>query len=357
MKLNIGSLIKFDPCQKAIRSLNRVGAGLSTQAPNILLGAGTVGTIVSAVLVGVASTKLPAVIDLHKEEIKRINEALENKEVYEDGVTEYSEKDAKHDKTISYTRLIARIGKLYGPAATTLLLSLTCFYLAHGIMKSRNAALVAAYKVVETSYLKLKKDGKAKFGAEFDKLLYGYEETEIEKTITDENGKKKKIKLKKVEPTYTGADMYGRWFNKTSPYCTENGLYNEDFLLMTERMFNDQLKTKGWVLLNDVYKSLGFPETSIGAQVGWIYKGEGDGYIDFGIHDFDATIGEHKSCQAFNDCSGNCKNCPGRYWIFLDFNVDGYILDKIGNANKLNKEYVNESPLLSPENFDDQTFI
>lgn len=339
------------------RTVAKVGMRISTHMPEILLGAGTVGAVFSTVLVGRATLHVNDMLDAHKIDIDRINEALEDHEVYEDG-TEYSEKDAKHDKTMVYAKTIGMLIKLYGPPVTLMILSLACFFVSHGIMKSRNAALLAAYKIIEGSYMKLKKDVHDKFGIEGDKLIYGFEEEETTETITDpETGKKKKVKSKKINPSYTGSDMYGRWFNQTSPYCTENGLYNEDFLTMSERMFNDELKTKGWVLLNEVYKSLGFPETELGAQVGWIYKGEGDGYIDFGIHDFDATIGEHKSCQAFNDCSGNCKNCPGRYWIYLDFNVDGYILDKIGRANKLNEEYVNAAPLLSPDEFAEETFI
>ena len=60
---------------------------------------------------------------------------------------------------------------------------------------------------------------------------------------------------------------------------------------------------------------LGFPHTSAGAVVGWV-RGNGDGYVDFGLMDFYSNANRlfHEGFE------------PN---IWLDFNVDGVIWDKI----------------------------
>ena len=71
--------------------------------------------------------------------------------------------------------------------------------------------------------------------------------------------------------------------------------------------------------MNDVYDMLGIDRTAIGQEVGWIYDENnpiGDNYVDFGIYD-----GNRERNRAF-------VNGYERV-ILLDFNVDGYIIDKM----------------------------
>ena len=68
------------------------------------------------------------------------------------------------------------------------------------------------------------------------------------------------------------------------------------------------------MFLNEVLASLGFEHTSPGALVGWIYESEdGDSYIDFDLY------------AVHNE---NFMNGPEKS-VWLDFNVDGVIYDKI----------------------------
>ena len=89
------------------------------------------------------------------------------------------------------------------------------------------------------------------------------------------------------------------------------------FLRHTQDYFNDLLRSRGSVVLNEVYDYLGIPRTKAGAVVGWIYdekNPKGDNYIDFGIY----NIHDRAARDFVNGYERS---------IWLDFNVDGYILD------------------------------
>jgi hypothetical protein len=85
---------------------------------------------------------------------------------------------------------------------------------------------------------------------------------------------------------------------------------------------NQKLQIQGYLFLNDVYDSLGIERSQAGQVVGWYidknrHSAEsGDCYVDFGMYDFDSEGGR----RFING------NAPG---IFLDFNVDGVIVDKL----------------------------
>ena len=103
---------------------------------------------------------------------------------------------------------------------------------------------------------------------------------------------------------------YGRVFNSESIYWSEDKKANFEFLKAIERHFNNVLKVRGNVFLNEVYDTLGFPRTSEGCIVGWLFRSNnevGDNFIDFGLP----------------------KRKPNSMDIPLDFNVDGVIYDKL----------------------------
>jgi hypothetical protein len=64
--------------------------------------------------------------------------------------------------------------------------------------------------------------------------------------------------------------------------------------------------------LNEVYDSLGLERSQAGQIVGWSLDGNGDGYVDFGIHD----IADESNRAFVNGLE---------HTVFLDFNVDGPI--------------------------------
>ena len=91
------------------------------------------------------------------------------------------------------------------------------------------------------------------------------------------------------------------------------------FLRREQAYWNDKLRARGYVFLNEVYERLDIPTTRAGQCVGWIYNPDrpnGDNYIDFGMYD----ITREPTREFVNGLERV---------ILLDFNVDGVILDKI----------------------------
>lgn len=104
---------------------------------------------------------------------------------------------------------------------------------------------------------------------------------------------------------------YARWFDETLPMWTDDPEYNLMYLRNQEKYFNDILKARGCVFLNDVYKSLGFSIIKAGQIVGWVY--DPSRRIDFGLT-------EKRNSDFLNGLTPN---------VLLDFNVDGNILDRL----------------------------
>lgn len=102
--------------------------------------------------------------------------------------------------------------------------------------------------------------------------------------------------------------QYARFFDQHNRHWTNTLEYNSIFIRMQQNYFNDLLKARGHVFLNEVYTALDFERTRDGQLVGWV-MGSGDSYIDFGLYD---------SPVAHTDSS-----------ILLDFNVDGDILNRV----------------------------
>jgi hypothetical protein len=91
------------------------------------------------------------------------------------------------------------------------------------------------------------------------------------------------------------------------------------FLRAQQSYFNHKLQTEHTVILNDVYDALGIPKTKTGQVVGWVYDPKNpdhDNYIDFGIYDA---------------CNSKARDFVNGYEkvIWIDPNVDGYILGKV----------------------------
>jgi len=290
-----------------IKKASRGGLIVRKYSPEILLGVGVVGLVASTVLACKASTKAEFTLDTAKDKLDKVKEVKENY-----SLEEYSETDYKKDLVIVYTQTAVDFIKLYGPSVTLGIVSLGCILGAHGILKKRNVALMAAYKVLEQNFGNYRNRVIEKYGKEADKFFKtGVYEEEIKEI--DENGKKVKKIVEKIDPN--GVSQYARFFDESSNQWSKTPEYNLTFLKCQQNYANDLLKSRGHVFLNEVYDMIGVPRTQAGAVVGWIL-GEGDDYIDFGIFN-----GE-------NMCNRDFVNGYERS-VLLDFNVAGVIYDMI----------------------------
>lgn len=298
------------------RKLNITGLKIKKHSPEILIAAGIVGTVTSAVMACKATTKLNDVLEETKDEIEKIEGYVE-----ENGYSDkYSEEDKKKDLAIVKTQGVVKVIKLYAPSVVLGTLSLTAIVSSNRILKKRNIAIAAAYATVDKSFKDYRSRVVERFGKELDReLRHNIKVKEVEEVVTDENGNEK-VEKKNVSvvgvPEYSD---YAKIYDDGNTGWCKDPEASLMFLRRQQDYANDKLKEKGYLFLNEVYEMLGFQRTKAGQMVGWIYDEKnpnGDNYVDFGIYD----VNKPKNAE-FLDGKERA--------IILDFNVDGVILDMI----------------------------
>ena len=284
-------------------------------SPEILTAVGIIGFGATIVTACTATLKVDDILTEHKEQIEKINAVAEDPE-YQD---QYSEKDVVKDKTIVYIQTGVKMAKNYLPTITLGALSIGCILSAHNILSKRNVALLAAYKASEEAFANYRGNVRKELGEEKDRqFLYGLEKTKVEEIVTDDKGKKKKIKKEVELPTGQIASQYARYFDECNPNWTKDPEQNRYFITCVQNMLNDRLRSVGHVFLNEAYEALGFKHSSAGAVVGWVYDPANgkDNYIDFNIFD-EESFTKREFVNGYERS------------ILLDFNVDGVIYDLI----------------------------
>ena len=306
--------------QTAKFAIGRGGLVLKKYSPEILTAAGVIGTVGSTVLACKATLKVEDILDEAKKKSNLIN-AVHDGEIEVDA--EYTDKDYSKDLLVNRTQTAVKLIKLYGPAITLGALSITAILGGQHILRKRNVAVMAAYKLCEESFNNYRSRVKEELGEEKDRqFYYGMTEETVKDKVKSKDGKTKTI-TKKVEkaPDHLYS-QYARFFDEANINWDKSPEQNMYFLKMVQNQMNDKLKARGHVFLNEVYDALGFDRSEAGQLVGWVWNKDntameaGDGYIDFGIFD-----GNDYAKRAF--VNGDERS------ILLDFNIDGMIYDLI----------------------------
>ena len=297
----------------ATRTFNRAGLKLKKHSPEIMVTAGVIGVVASAVMACKATTKASSIVDEMKEEMDKIHKAADmvDEEIY-------SEEDLKKDTSIVYIQTGVKFAKLYGPSIALGALSITSILVGHNILRKRNLALAAAYTAIDTSFKAYRGRVVERFGKELDKeLRYNIKAKEVEETVIDEKTGKEKVVKKTIDVVDPNEySDYARIFNDSCNGWSKDPEYNLMYLKQQQSYANDLLKSRGHLFLNEVYDLLGIQRTKAGNIVGWIYDEKnpvGDNIVDFGIYD----INRPKNRDFVNGYERT---------IILDFNVDGDIL-------------------------------
>lgn len=290
---------------------------LKKHSPELYLAAG-IGCFIGAVVAGSKATlKAEAILDEHKESMDAIKEVRNEPEYAE----EYSDADYRKDLVTTYAQTGIKFAKNY--ALTAGLLAAGTFFVlsSYKIMKSRYAMLATSYSALKKMFDVYRQRVREDQGEEKDlDYMYGRKKIEVEETVTDEKGKTKTVKKEGILFEGKQFSQYARFFDESCEHWTKDPTYNLDYLIRMQQIANEKLHAtataggKGFLCLNEVYESLGIPKTAEGQQVGWV-EGNGDGYVDFGIHT--GYIQNRNFVNGYERV------------ILLDFNVDGYILDKI----------------------------
>lgn len=306
--------------QTAKFAIGRGGLVLKKYSPEILTAAGVIGTVGSTVLACKATLKVEDILDEAKKKSNLIN-AVHDGEIEVDA--EYTDKDYSKDLLVNRTQTAVKLIKLYGPAITLGALSITAILGGQHILRKRNVAIMAAYKLCEESFNNYRSRVKDELGEEKDRqFYYGMTEETVKDKVKSKDGKTKTV-TKKVEkaPDHLYS-QYARFFDEANMNWDKSPEQNMYFLKMVQNQMNDKLKARGHVFLNEVYDALGFERSEAGQLVGWVWNKDntameaGDGYIDFGIFD-----GNDYAKRAF--VNGDERS------ILLDFNIDGMIYDLI----------------------------
>lgn len=303
--------------------INKVKFNVVKHSPEILMGIGIAGVVTSTVLACRSTLKVKDILEDKDTNMNNI------KEVLAEGREDYTEEDARKDKTIIMTTTAIRMMKLYIPSVIIGAGSIACLLQSHNVMRNRNAGLAAALAATTESFKQYRERVTAKYGDEVDKeMRYG-----IKKEKKEKDGKKTK------EDIVVGCDEkelsgYARYFNESNINWTDDPQFNMMFLRQIQNWANDKLISQGYLYLNDVYDALGFPKTKAGQVVGWVYDPKnnerGDNYVDFGIYDL--NVRGYRDEMANDTISEERQDFINGYRnsILLDFNVDGNIWETMG---------------------------
>lgn len=304
----------------ATRALNRVGFQLKKHSPEILVVAGVIGTITSAVMACKATTKLHNVLDETKNNIDMVHKGVEDGEVIaivdgEEMIVPYNETDAQKDLTIHYVKCGVNIAKLYAPAVILGAVSIAGILSGHHILRKRNLAIAAAYTAADTGFKKYRDRVVERFGDKMDKeLLYNIKSKEIEETVINEDGTESTVKTTvEVADTNEVLGTYSFCFDELSTLWVRDAERNKFALLRQQDYANELLETKGVMCLNDVLDMVGLPRCRYGQTVGWVYDKSKVRQIDFGIFNIHTEANR-------NFVNGVEKS------VWLNFNVEGDII-------------------------------
>lgn len=305
--------------EQIMMTVNKFGLRLKKHSPEILVVAGVIGVVTSAVMACKATTKVSKVLEDAKETLDSVHKCQSDEEL----ASQYTPDDAKKDLAIIYVQTGIKLAKLYAPAVAIGALSLCGIIVSNNILRKRSIALATAYAAVDKNFKKYRNGVVERFGEQIDReLRYGIKAQTIEKTVVDEEtGEETKVEETIQVAKKPDENDFARFFDSSCNAWEENAEYNMMFLRAEQNYANDRLNARGYLFLNEVYERLGIPGTKAGQIVGWVRKSDnpeyaGDGYIDFGMHSVHRKKG---------------KNAEGGYEeaILLDFNVDGSIIDLI----------------------------
>ena len=289
-------------------AINKTTMTLKKHSPEILVVAGVVGAVASAVIACKATTKVGKITEEAKDNIDAIHEAEKN------GVTPageiYTKEDAQKELAVTYIQTGIKYAKLYAPAVILGSLSVTSILASNNILRKRNIALGAAYAAIDKSYKEYRGRVIERFGEEVDKeLKYNIKAKKFEEVETDpETGKQKKVKKTVMVADPNLQSDYAVYFDNKSRNYETNMDYNRMFLKAQQQYANDKLQARGHVYLNEVLDDLDLPRTPAGQIVGWTKDGP-DGYINFRIIEVERETEDGRHEPA----------------LLLDFNVEGDI--------------------------------
>lgn len=307
---------KIELATKAGQILVKTKLGIKKHSPEILVAAGIGTGIVAAIVACKQTIKANDIVAEARKSLQNIEDV---KELAANNEVEYTEENEQEDRKTIGMQVAVGMVKTYALPVGLGILSITCILAGHHILKKRNVALAAAYSALSTDFMNYRKRVVDKYGKDVDFMLKnGLEKQIIANQVVDpETGEVKETKEEVL--TYEGDKLsqYARVFDEVgSTQWTPSADHNRAFLLMEQNYFNERIRTRGYIFLNEVYERLGFRPTKAGSVVGWVYQNADYEGIDFGIF----TAHTQKAAEFLEGTEPS---------IILDFNVQGDILSLV----------------------------
>lgn len=307
---------KTELATKAGQILVKTKLGIKKHSPEILVATGIGTGIVAAVVACKQTIKANDIIAEARKNLQNIEDV---KELAANNEVEYTEENEQEDRKTIGMQVAVGMVKTYALPVGLGILSITCILAGHHILKKRNVALAAAYSALSTDFMNYRKRVVDKYGKDVDFMLKnGLEKQIVANQVVDpETGEVKETKEEVL--TYDGDKLsqYARVFDEVgSTQWTPSADHNRAFLLMEQNYFNERIRTRGYIFLNEVYERLGFRPTKAGSVVGWVYQNADYEGIDFGIF----TAHTQKAAEFLEGTEPS---------IILDFNVQGDILSLV----------------------------
>lgn len=307
---------KTELATKAGQILVKTKLSIKKHSPEILVAAGIGTGIVAAIVACKQTIKANDIVAEARKSLQNIEDV---KELAANNEVEYTEENEQEDRKIIGMQVAVGMAKTYALPVGLGVLSITCILAGHHILKKRNVALAAAYSALSTDFMNYRKRVVNKYGKDVDFMLKNGLEKQIvaNQVIDPETGEVKETKEEVL--TYEGDKLsqYARVFDEVgSTQWTPSADHNRAFLLMEQNYFNERIRTRGYIFLNEVYERLGFRPTKAGSVVGWVYQNADYEGIDFGIF----TAHTQKAAEFLEGTEPS---------IILDFNVQGDILSLV----------------------------
>lgn len=248
-----------------------VRLSLSRHSPEILMGIGIAGVITTTVLAVKATPKALQLIEEKKDELEV--------------------------DSLAPVEVVKTTWKCYIPAAITGVTSIACLIGSHSVNARRNAALATAYKLSETAFSEYREKVVETIGEKKEKT--------VRDKVSEEQIKKNPISTTEVIITGKGSTLF--YDNHSARY-----FYSDlEKIKRAENKLNKQIVTDpfdGGVSLNDFYREIGLPETSVGEHLMW--------NVNIGLIDIypSAQMADEESEYEGQPCIVLNYTIPPEYW-------------------------------------------
>lgn len=266
-----------------------VGLKVQKNMPAILIGVG--------IGLGVAATIKACDATLKAQDVLAeadANMGLVNK-AHSKSPEKFTEQDLAQAKVQITVKKWTELAKLYLPSLVLGALAVSAVIGGHRLLSKRNAALTAAYALLEKKFGEYRERVAGVIGEE--------KESEIARQLSSSEGV---AEGDSNLETILGNDHVRLYTESHNRWFTDLKLA-EAWLMSQQNFANDLLRVKGYMFLNDVYDILGFPRTSTGQLVGWMMangKGKLDDpretVIEFQFLDVSDSAGKTHKAVRFN---------------------------------------------------------